>query len=46
MHYIATNQVAGAGAIVLNSHLELIQRSFGVERFDFDEPQFFCHHGS
>jgi hypothetical protein len=40
-HYIATNQVAGAGAIVLNGHLELIQRSFGAERLDFNEPQFF-----
>jgi hypothetical protein len=40
-HYIATNQVAGAGAIALNNHLELIQRSFGAERLDFDEPQFF-----
>ena len=40
-HYIATNQVAGAGAIVLDGHLELMRRSFGVERFDFDEPQFF-----
>ncbi len=40
-HYIATNQVAGAGAIILNGHLELIQRSFGTRNFDFDEPQFF-----
>lgn len=40
-HYIATNQVAGAGAIALNGNLELIRRSFGAESFDFDEPQFF-----
>ncbi|KAL9126365.1 MAG: hypothetical protein Q9217_004567 [Psora testacea] len=40
-HYVATNQVAGAGAIALNGNLELIRRSFGAERFDFDEPLFF-----
>lgn len=40
-HYIATNQVAGAGAIALNGYLELIRRSFGVDSFDSDEPQFF-----
>ena len=40
-HYIATNQAAGAGAIALNGHLELIRRSFGMEGFDYDEPQFF-----
>lgn len=40
-HYAATNQVAGAGAIVLGGYLELMQRSFGVEGFDFNEPQFF-----
>jgi hypothetical protein len=40
-HYVATNQVAGTGAIALNSYLELIRRSFGAESFDFDEPQFF-----
>ena len=39
--YMATNQVAGAGAIALNGYLELICRSFGAERFDFDEPHFF-----
>ena len=27
--------------IALNGYLELIQRSFGVECFDFDEPYFF-----
>jgi hypothetical protein len=40
-HYVTTNQVAGTGAIALNGHMELIQRSFGAESFDFDEPQFF-----
>ena len=40
-HFVATNQVAGAGAIVLNGNLELIQRSFGAEKIDFNEPQFF-----
>jgi hypothetical protein len=40
-HLVATNQVAGAGAIVLNGNLELIQRSFGAEKIDFNEPQFF-----
>ena len=40
-HFIATNQVAGAGAITLNGNLEFHKRSFGTESFDFDEPQFF-----
>ncbi|KAK5080166.1 hypothetical protein LTR05_008772 [Lithohypha guttulata] len=40
-HYIATNQVAGAGAIALRGHLDLVQRSLGSESFDYDEPQFF-----
>lgn len=40
-HYIGTSQAAGAGAIALNGILELIQRAFGVETFDFEEPQFF-----
>jgi hypothetical protein len=40
-HFVATNQAAGAGAIVLNGNLELIQRSFGTEKIDFNEPQFF-----
>jgi hypothetical protein len=40
-HYVATNQVAGAGAIALTGHMELIQRSFGMRDFDYDEPQFF-----
>ena len=40
-HYIGTNQAAGAGAVALNGHLELIWRSFGVEKLDHNEPQFF-----
>jgi hypothetical protein len=40
-HYIATNQAAGAGAIALNGNMDLIQRSFGMENFDYDEPQYF-----
>jgi hypothetical protein len=40
-HYIATNQAAGAGAAALNGNLELTRRSFGVEKLDFNEPQFF-----
>jgi hypothetical protein len=40
-HYIATNQAAGAGAIALNGNMDLTQRSFGIERFDYDEPQYF-----
>ncbi|KIX04751.1 uncharacterized protein Z518_05621 [Rhinocladiella mackenziei CBS 650.93] len=40
-HYIATNQAAGAGAVALNGNIELIQRSFGMENFDYDEPQYF-----
>ena len=40
-HYIATNQAAGAGAVALNGNLELIYRSFGVEKLDYNEPQFF-----
>jgi len=39
-HFVATNQVAGTGAIVLNGNLELMQRSFGA-KIDFNEPQFF-----
>ncbi|KAL2402322.1 hypothetical protein ABEF95_013366 [Exophiala dermatitidis] len=39
--YIATNQAAGAGAVALNGHMELVQRSFGMENFDYDEPQYF-----
>ncbi|KAK5321522.1 hypothetical protein LTR98_011888, partial [Exophiala xenobiotica] len=40
-HYIATNQAAGAGAIALNGNLELIRRSFGMEKFDCEEPRYF-----
>jgi len=40
-HYIATNQAAGAGAVALNGHLELTRRSFGMEKLDYNEPQFF-----
>jgi hypothetical protein len=40
-HYIATNQAAGAGAVALNGHLELMRRSFGVDNLDYNEPQFF-----
>lgn len=40
-HYVATNQVAGAGAIALNGNMELMQRSFGAGSFDYNEPQFF-----
>jgi hypothetical protein len=40
-HYVATNQVAGAGAIALNGNIELIQRSSGMEGFDYTEPRFF-----
>ena len=40
-HHVATNQAAGTGAVALNGNLELMQRSFGVESFDFDEPHFF-----
>lgn len=40
-HYVATNQVAGTGAIALNGIVELMKRSFGMEKFDYDEPHFF-----
>ncbi|KAL9044599.1 MAG: hypothetical protein Q9214_002276, partial [Letrouitia sp. 1 TL-2023] len=40
-HYVATNQAAGAGAIALNGNIELMQRSFGMEGFDYEEPRFF-----
>lgn len=42
-HYVATNQVTGAGAITSNGNLELIRRSFEAESFDFDEPHIFCY---
>ena len=40
-HYVATNQVAGAGAIALNGNMELMQRGLGTKGFDYEEPQFF-----
>ncbi|MCJ1246810.1 hypothetical protein MMC30_004019 [Trapelia coarctata] len=40
-HYIATNQAAGAGAVALNGNLELARRSFGTQKLDYNEPQFF-----
>lgn len=40
-HYVATNQAAGVGAVALNGTLELIRRSFGAEKLDYDEPQLF-----
>ncbi|KIW79873.1 hypothetical protein Z517_06488 [Fonsecaea pedrosoi CBS 271.37] len=40
-HYIATNQAAGAGAVALNGYIDLIQRSFGMEEFDYEEPRYF-----
>ena len=40
-HYVATNQTANAGAIALYGNVDLIQRSFGMEQFDYDEPRFF-----
>ncbi len=40
-HYVATNQVAIAGSIILNSHLELTRRGLGIEDLDYNEPHFF-----
>ncbi|OAL28680.1 hypothetical protein AYO20_09404 [Fonsecaea nubica] len=40
-HYIATNQVAGAGACATIGKIDLIQRSFGMKEFDYHEPQYF-----
>ncbi|RMZ79425.1 hypothetical protein DV738_g3312, partial [Chaetothyriales sp. CBS 135597] len=40
-HHIATNQAAGAGAIALNGTLELMQRSHKIQKFNYNEPQFF-----
>jgi len=40
-HYIAANEAAGAGAIALNGNMNLIQRSFGIDKFDYEEPQYF-----
>lgn len=40
-HFVATNQVAGAGAIALQGTMNLIQRSSGMKDFDYDQPQYF-----
>ncbi|OAP54577.1 hypothetical protein AYL99_11025 [Fonsecaea erecta] len=40
-HYVATNQTASAGAITLNGHIDLTQRSFRMGKFDYNEPQYF-----
>lgn len=40
-HYIATNQAAGAGAIALRGHIDLLQRSAGLKYLDYEEPQYF-----
>ena len=40
-HYVATNQAAGAGAIALSGYVDLMRRSHGLEKFDYDEPLYF-----
>ena len=40
-HYVATSQVAGAGAIALNSNMDLIRGNFGAGSFDYEETRFF-----
>ena len=40
-HYIATNQAAGAGAVALSGYMDLMQRSFGLEKVDYEEPVYF-----
>ncbi|OAL38194.1 hypothetical protein AYO20_02646 [Fonsecaea nubica] len=40
-HYVATNQAAGAGSVALNGYIDLIQRSFGMDEFDYEEPRYF-----
>ncbi len=40
-HYVATNQVAVAGSIMLNSHLELTRRGLGIKDLDYNEPLFY-----
>ncbi|MCJ1471558.1 hypothetical protein MMC13_000198 [Lambiella insularis] len=40
-HYIATNQAAGAGAIALSGYMDLMQGSFGLDKFDYEEPVYF-----
>ena len=38
---VATNQAAGAGAVVLNGFLELMSRGPGLDAFDYNKPLFF-----
>lgn len=40
-HFIVTNQVANAGAIAMESTLQLARRISAEEKIDIDEPQFF-----
>ncbi|KAK5214952.1 hypothetical protein LTR72_011954, partial [Exophiala xenobiotica] len=40
-HYIATNQAAGAGAVALSGYMDLMRRSYGMEKFDYEEPLYF-----
>ena len=40
-HFIATNQLANAGAIAMEGILQLARRISAEENIDFDEPQFF-----
>lgn len=40
-HYTATNQAAGAGAIALNGHIDLLQRGAELKYFDYEDPQYF-----
>jgi hypothetical protein len=40
-YYTATNHAAGARAIAMNGNLEIIQRSFGLQNFDYEEPRYF-----
>ncbi len=38
-HFVASNQVANAGAVAMEGTLELAQRISAEENVDFDEPQ-------
>lgn len=40
-HFAAANQAAGPGAIAMNGYLALMHYSFGLDTFDYDEPQYF-----
>jgi hypothetical protein len=40
-HYIAKNQAAGAGAIALSGYMDLMRRSYGMKKFDYEEPVYF-----